>query len=216
MSCGTLACLRGSNGLSMVRKLRREVLLVQSLLAELVELDLAGKVSSDQLLDLLGDGRLEVVLVDLLEQVHLVEVDGGRPGEELGHVLFENGEGRVEIFQDSDYGVLAFNGVLGAFQRSGAVEGSGRTFITKYLAIEIPPILLTSTDRRDRRRTASVGDGPRFPRGWLPGRRYIPGRPGARKSQSPSSASEDRAGVDRGRLASARQSTTAHGRSSTS
>lgn len=42
---------------------------MQPLLAELVELDLPGEVGADDLLDGLGDGRLERVAVDAVERV---------------------------------------------------------------------------------------------------------------------------------------------------
>ena len=49
-----------------------QVLLVQPLLAELEELDLAGEVLADDLLGGLGNGRLVDVAVDLGEDVDLV------------------------------------------------------------------------------------------------------------------------------------------------
>lgn len=109
---------------SLVGQLRGEVLLVQPLLAELVEFDFPGEVSSDQFLDFVADRGLEVVLVDLLQKVHFVEVDIRGTGEELGHVPFQHGEGRVEVFEHSDDGVLAFDGILGTLQGSLAVEGT--------------------------------------------------------------------------------------------
>lgn len=107
-----------------MRQLRGEVLLVQPLLAELVELDFTGEVSPNQFLYFVTNRWLEVVLVDLRQQVDLVEVHRGGTGEELRHVPFQHGQGCVEILQYSYDGVLAFDGILGTLQGSLAVEGA--------------------------------------------------------------------------------------------
>lgn len=74
-----------------MRQLRGEELLVQSLLAELIELDFTGEVSPNQFLDFVANRWLEVVLVDLRQQIDLVEVHRGGTGEELRYVLFQHG-----------------------------------------------------------------------------------------------------------------------------
>jgi hypothetical protein len=45
---------------------------VESLLAELIELDLAGEVVAHQVLHFLADGRLEEVPIDPGKRIHLV------------------------------------------------------------------------------------------------------------------------------------------------
>ena len=60
------------NSRSPVVEIEGEVLLVETLLAELEELDLAGEVLPDELLGRLGHGRLVDVPVDLRKDMHLI------------------------------------------------------------------------------------------------------------------------------------------------
>lgn len=95
---------------------------MQSLLAEFIKFNFAGKVLPDEILDFLAHRRLEAVLVDLVEIPNLVVINLRSSGEEARYVLFKNGESGVEILEHSDNGVLRLNSEFRPFQRALSVE----------------------------------------------------------------------------------------------
>jgi len=101
-----------------------EVLLVQSLLAEIEELQLPGKVFADDVLDPLVHRGLVDVPVDLREDVNLVPVNIEGPFEEPGHVVLQHGQGLVELLQHPDHRVVLLHVLLRLAHRDLGVKPS--------------------------------------------------------------------------------------------
>lgn len=54
-------------------------------------------------------------------QITIVNVSG--PAKESGNVFLEHGQCCVEVLENADHGVLAFDRVLGTFEGADRVEG---------------------------------------------------------------------------------------------
>ena len=86
---------------------------MQSLLAELVELDLPGQVLPQHLLDHVGDVRPELVLVHVLPVVVVALILLWGPGEEHGQVVLQDHKGLLHLLQDTHHGEVVLHIAFG-------------------------------------------------------------------------------------------------------
>lgn len=100
------------------------VLSVESLLAELIEFDLAGEVTAHQILHNLADRRLEEVSIDPHEWIYLIVVNIGSSLEKSWYVVLQHCESRVHVLEDTHYCVVFFYRQFGSFQSTHGIKRS--------------------------------------------------------------------------------------------
>lgn len=97
---------------------------MQSLATKLIKFNFSCEVAAHNIFHFLANWRFESVAVDSVAGTNVVVVDFCGAPEKSGNVFFEYCEGGVEIFEDSNYGVLGFDGTFCTLEGAIGVEGT--------------------------------------------------------------------------------------------
>lgn len=108
----------------LFRQVYRQQLFVQPLTTKLIKLYFAREVTSNDVFHLFTHRWLEGVAVDAISGIDVIVVNFCSAPEETRDVIFENSESCIEIFENSDDGILRFDSTLGTLESAICVEGT--------------------------------------------------------------------------------------------